>query len=755
MIATSLLLCSVYARAQQAPRCKKRHALNQVVAFLKLARVAVAAQGLSQPLNPKMAMEKGKRKRLRTQETTPEEQRSRHSKHRRIDSSQVSIYRCRKSSLLTLLSQAGDLKAKLESKDADLKEVHALRDDGYGPLLAAPSLSPEIEKALWKAHHAKITEFRSQMQRAAEKQKSDRVGKKTLKNVVAPLIDFIASSSNFYSELVSRVRVRHGLGGTVSDSCDKSLDESEAREFRETCHRLLLRLGDLARYKEVYGVSLGKRNYSTAEDYYVQASRLCHCEGGAHGQLAILATHAGDRVRAVYHYLRSLFVKMPSPTSHSNLLLLLESKSDAIAEASQGSSNFDNLLRLFEILLLKTGFDNLQKVLDGTLNELERSVGTPSKVCDPAEPTMGKVFLGIQIVTILACSIEDFHLGLVCKTSPPRSSLHETLACAFKVVRTLAAIGDPTMLPALVIFTAGLAGSEDTVRATAESDELRRSFLDALERAESFFQALSVFSEESLSRLSMSQEELTQGRRDALWEDHELQGFVPLGRYHESLNFGFHYLACDSKQLDWKRLRRLEASLRALAEMAGLSKDTTSSQAETVSTSLGSVLDRQLAELKVDTGLSKNTSSSQADEEAATISTNLSSAQLDDLKVDIADLSKVGFLNEAEEAGSTELEELPVKFSPSLEDSFFAKQFLKSVTGSTDLVLLEQAPEFPESLEDDHGQGLRDFEDDVIPFPAGDEGATDNSNDEDLQDDIYLPSQSQEDALNWRSLSSF
>ncbi|EFJ21470.1 hypothetical protein SELMODRAFT_417228 [Selaginella moellendorffii] len=300
---------------------------------------------------------------------------------------------------------------------------------GIPSTAASTPPSPEIEKALWKAHHAKIT------------QKSDRVGKKTLKNVVAPLIDFIASSSNFYSELVSRVRMRHGLGGIVSDSCDKSLDESE---------------------------------------------------------LAILATHAGDRVRAVYHYLRSLFVKMPSPTSHSNLLLLLESKSDAIAEASQGSSNFDNLLRFFEILLLKTGFDDLQKVLDGTLNELERSVGTPAKVCDPAEPSRGKAFLGIQI------------------TSSPRSSLHETLACAFKVVRTLAAIGDPTMLPALVIFTAWLAGSEDTVRATAESDELRRSFLDALERVESFFQALSVFSEESLSTLSVSQEEHSTGSKATL-----------------------------------------------------------------------------------------------------------------------------------------------------------------------------------------------------------------------------------------------
>ncbi|EFJ27063.1 hypothetical protein SELMODRAFT_412667 [Selaginella moellendorffii] len=368
--------------------------------------------------------------RLRTQETTPEEQRSRHSKHRRIDSSQP--------------GREGSQSQAREQRRGSQRGPRA-----PGRWLRPPSLSPEIKKALWKAHHAKIT------------QKSDRVGKKTLKNVVAPLIDFIASSSNFYSELVFRVRVRHGLGGIVSDSCDKSLDESEAREFRETCHRLLLRLG------------LGSLQGGVWSEPWQE--ELFHRGGLLRASLEALSLRSWRPMWEIefvlYHYLKSLFVKIPSPTSHSNLLLLLESKLDAIAEASQGSSNFDNLLRLFEILLLKTGF-----------------------------------------VTILACSIEDFHLGLVCKTSPPRSWLHETLACAFKVVRTLAAISDTTMLPALVIFTAWLAGSEDTVRATAESDELRRSFLDVLERV----QALSVFSEESLSRLSVSQEEHSTGSKATL-----------------------------------------------------------------------------------------------------------------------------------------------------------------------------------------------------------------------------------------------
>ncbi|XVF69492.1 hypothetical protein PTKIN_Ptkin11bG0086600 [Pterospermum kingtungense] len=92
-----------------------------------------------------------------------------------------------------------------------------------------------------------------------------------------------------------------------------------------SCHRCLIYLGDLARYKGLYGDGDSKsREYAAASSYYLQAASIWPLSGNPHHQLAILASYSGDELVAVYRYFRSLAVDNPFSTARDNLIVAFE-----------------------------------------------------------------------------------------------------------------------------------------------------------------------------------------------------------------------------------------------------------------------------------------------------------------------------------------------------------------------------------------------------------------------------------------------
>lgn len=83
-----------------------------------------------------------------------------------------------------------------------------------------------------------------------------------------------------------------------------------------SCHRTLVFLGDLSRYREA---SQSPKNWGPATGYYTLAKKLVPGSGSPHNQLAVIALNEGSNLSATYHLYRALSVAEPFPEAGDNL----------------------------------------------------------------------------------------------------------------------------------------------------------------------------------------------------------------------------------------------------------------------------------------------------------------------------------------------------------------------------------------------------------------------------------------------------
>lgn len=198
----------------------------------------------------------------------------------------------------------------------------------------------EIEYALWQLHYRRIEELRAHFSAALASSASntsqslkgsarpDRIGK-----IRAQFKTFLSEATGFYHDLMLKIRAKYGLPlGYFSEDKDNQIvmskDGNKSADIKKgmiSCHRCLIYLGDLARYKGLYGDGDSKaRDYAAASSYYMEASSLWPSSGNPHHQLAILASYSGDELVTVYRYFRSLAVDNPFSTARENLTIAFE-----------------------------------------------------------------------------------------------------------------------------------------------------------------------------------------------------------------------------------------------------------------------------------------------------------------------------------------------------------------------------------------------------------------------------------------------
>ncbi|PSS33522.1 hypothetical protein CEY00_Acc03909 [Actinidia chinensis var. chinensis] len=199
----------------------------------------------------------------------------------------------------------------------------------------------EIEYALWQLHYRRIEELRallstalasagsatSQNGKGTTRQGPDRIAK-----IRSQFKTFLSEATGFYHDLMMNIRAKYGLPldyfSYDQENQILSKDGNRSAEVKKgliSCHRCLIYLGDLARYKGLYGEAESKtRDFATASSYYVQASSLWPSSGNPHHQLAILASYSGDELLAVYRYFRSLAIENPFTTARDNLIIAFE-----------------------------------------------------------------------------------------------------------------------------------------------------------------------------------------------------------------------------------------------------------------------------------------------------------------------------------------------------------------------------------------------------------------------------------------------
>ncbi|XP_057431121.1 nonsense-mediated mRNA decay factor SMG7-like [Lotus japonicus] len=204
-----------------------------------------------------------------------------------------------------------------------------------------------IEYALWQLHYKRIEEFRAYFSAALSSTSSnssqggkgparpDRITKIRLQ-----FKTFLSEATGFYHDLIMKIRAKYGLPlGYFEDSENRIVMEKDGKKYADmkkgllSCHRCLIYLGDLARYKGMYGEGDSlNREFTAASSYYFQAASLWPSSGNPHHQLALLASYSGDELVAIYRYFRSLAVDSPFTTARENLIVAFEKNRQSFAQ---------------------------------------------------------------------------------------------------------------------------------------------------------------------------------------------------------------------------------------------------------------------------------------------------------------------------------------------------------------------------------------------------------------------------------------
>jgi protein SMG7 len=223
----------------------------------------------------------------------------------------------------------------------------------------------DVEYSLWKLHYKHIDEFRKIIKKSSGDVESNKLGttqtgvaQRSTNNPFKLFKSFLSDASEFYQNLIVKLRKHSGVSeealfrkkGWIFNS-----DEPEVKlKCKYLCHRCLVCMGDLARYKEqCENPDTQNHNWSVAATHYLEATRIWPNSGNPqnqvnvsylfhkvnfyrlhffslcdsiliHLQLAVLATYIGDEFLALYHCVRSLAVKEPFPDAWNNLILLFE-----------------------------------------------------------------------------------------------------------------------------------------------------------------------------------------------------------------------------------------------------------------------------------------------------------------------------------------------------------------------------------------------------------------------------------------------
>ncbi|PHU05765.1 Protein SMG7 [Capsicum chinense] len=415
----------------------------------------------------------------------------------------------------------------------------------------------EIEYALWQLHYRRIEELRARFNAAITSTGSTtsqtgkgppRNGPDNITRIRMQFKTFLSEATGFYHDLIVKIRAKYGLplGGFPDDPGNHippSNDANKSIEVKKgliSCHRCLIYLGDLARYRGLYGEGDSKsRDLAAASSYYLQASSLCPSSGNPHHQLAILASYSSDELVAIYRYFRSLAVENPFPTARDNLIIAFEknrlcysqlpgdAKASAIkaapsrttgkgrgkyemrqslkdekVEASISKENTSNISEIFKtfstgfvrlngILFTRTSLETFEEVLLMVKNDLLEllSSGSDEKYSFGSDAVDSRLAI-VRLVAILIFTIHN-----VIRESDNQSYaeilqrsvlLQNAFTAAFEfmghVVERCIQLNDPSssfLLPGILVFVEWLACHQDIALGN-ESEEKQA-------RARSFF----------------------------------------------------------------------------------------------------------------------------------------------------------------------------------------------------------------------------------------------------------------------------
>ncbi|KAI4289499.1 MAG: hypothetical protein L6R35_001234 [Caloplaca aegaea] len=220
--------------------------------------------------------------------------------------------------------------------------LYTALDDKERSLSTLSALMQDIEGKLWDAHVRVNGRYRKEIAyfRDLKGKKKPVEQRKTAKTY----LDFIKSSQRFYRACVQDLGSRFSgipelkaiahkftwdvTAVAIEEKPDPTPDLRHAS--LQSCHRMLVHLGDLSRYRETELGGKGKdRNWGPAIGSYDLAIAIYPSAGIPHNQLAIIFRSEGDHARALYYLYRAQCAFEPPPTAFANLELELRKVREA------------------------------------------------------------------------------------------------------------------------------------------------------------------------------------------------------------------------------------------------------------------------------------------------------------------------------------------------------------------------------------------------------------------------------------------
>ncbi|MCO5552605.1 hypothetical protein L7F22_006119 [Adiantum nelumboides] len=416
----------------------------------------------------------------------------------------------------------------------------------------------EVEQALWRLHYREIESFRVKIRKLLtvqeqtegpeppvgnRKKRKKEPKKEPLLRAQASLRSFLGEASGFFHGLLIKLRLQHGLASSLGNTDRFSAEGDVTEELRRcmvTCNRVLVYLGDLARYKELYAVmDSSVRNWSVAANYYKQAAVLWPSSGNPYNQLAVLCTYCGNNLTALYLYCRSLAVSIPFETAWDNVFLLLEKVSGYFLFVPIHKvfiawfHQYIQGLQLSEVLT-----DELDRAMIAVDRKHEQFLYEAMKDVKSSK-LKGSSPLALQMTVIL---IFCMHHSIGQPGLNGEYVLNSSLKFTLKFCSMMAKVAQHKSwlaFPVTVILMEWLS-CQNKVLQTFKAKEGNGPILsDFCERVVALDSILSRNMIDDLGcDAQLLQQDHTSGiSRKAQWEDHELLGFVPLANIHLTLDF--------------------------------------------------------------------------------------------------------------------------------------------------------------------------------------------------------------------------
>ncbi|CAL1372797.1 unnamed protein product [Linum trigynum] len=452
-----------------------------------------------------------------------------------------------------------------------------------------------VEYSLWKLHYRLIDEFRKRLRRIPAN------GEPTAESVDG-FKSFLSEASLYYQNLILKLRKSYGLQEGFTLGSKNGGMQNKKLPF--LCHRFLVCLGDLARYKEQQCDKSGQPNWSIPASHYLEATKVWPFSGNPQNQLAVLATYVGDEFLALYHCIRSLVVEEPFPDAWNNLLLLCEeNKSSPLAsissdadfdflkqassgqmtsdckvikeqqeeESSSGANLWVLIIRVISFFFLDSSLEEFPSTFASAIKELETLLSLDDTKLKAALESYHykdskQPFRTLQFVCIFIFVIE--HLRN--KKEDVNETMQWALTSTFMVMGRLVdrcSKAKPSsscpLSPAVLIFIEWLETNFGDVEKYGSDD--RTTVATAISY---FFSSLN----ELLKKLNAEKAEGDECEVNLpLWEDHELRGFAPLAPSHAALDFSLTHHQGSADSFERGKQNRVHRITNAAKKISGRS----------------------------------------------------------------------------------------------------------------------------------------------------------------------------------------